>query len=204
MMHEEKLLGLMKPLGGGDPIPLKKKEMTVGRRPSSDIRLDFENISGRHCVLSFINGTWHVRDLGSTNGTKINGQKLNRVQGIMPDDELAIANHLFHIEYEPAAPLMDSQHFLEEEEAIKEGDTHKPTSLMELAGFSESKRPKAKQEPPRVKSDSFAPADREAFPEPDPVDPVEEQTEAQGPSSAPLEDDDFFKLIEEEVRHDRR
>jgi pSer/pThr/pTyr-binding forkhead associated (FHA) protein len=203
-MHDEKLLGLMKPLGGGDPIPLKKKELTIGRRPSSDIRLDFENISGRHCVLSFINGTWHVRDLGSTNGTKINGQKLNRVQGIMPDDELAIANHLFHIDYEPTAPLMDSQQFLEDEEAIREAETHRPTSLMELAGFSEAKRPKPKQEPPRTKSESFAPAAREAFPEPAPEDEVADPSQAPRPDAAPLEDDDFFKLIEDEVRPDRR
>ncbi|MEW4567557.1 FHA domain-containing protein [Tautonia sp. JC769] len=202
-MQDEKLLGLMKPLGGGDPIPLKKKELTIGRRPSSDIRLDFENISGRHCVLSFINGTWHVRDLGSTNGTKINGQKLNRVQGIMPDDELAIANHLFHIDYEPTAPLMDSQQFLEEEAAIREAETHRPTSLMELAGFSESKRPRPKQEPPRPRPESFAPAAMEPFPEPAAEGPAIESPPSQQAGSAPIEDDDFFKLIEDEVRPDR-
>lgn len=203
-MQEGKLLGQMKPLGGGDPIPLKKKELIIGRRPSCDIRLDFEKVSGRHCVLSYINGTWHVRDLGSTNGTKINGQKLSRVQGILPDDELAIANYLFHIDYEPAAPLMDSQQFLGEEEAIRDGDTRKPTSLMELAGFTDSGRPPSSRSRPQD-DDIF-----EFGPEPERPSarssrPPEIPDEPLGPSSTPppADDDDFFKIIEDEVRPSR-
>ncbi|QDV33515.1 FHA domain-containing protein [Tautonia plasticadhaerens] len=201
-MQEGTLLGTMKPVGGGDPIPLKKKEVAIGRRPSSDIRLDFENVSGRHCVLSFINGTWHVRDLGSTNGTKINGQKLSRVQSIMPDDELAIASHLFHIDYEPAAPLVDSQQLLEEEEAIRSGEARKPTSLMELAGFTDDSRPR----PPA------APRASKPRPEPGPPDgpgvqgPEAEPVGDDPPLAAPPaqdQDDDFFKLIEDEVRNKR-
>jgi pSer/pThr/pTyr-binding forkhead associated (FHA) protein len=195
----------MKPVGGGDPIPLRKKEMTIGRRPSSDIRLDFENVSGRHCVLSFINGTWHVRDLASTNGTKINGQKLQRVQAIMPDDELAVASHLFHIDYEPAAPLLDSQQFLEEEEAMQSEDARKPTSLMELAGFAdESSRPRPR---PRPRSqDEPRASHRRAEPEPS-AEPEEAEDDPGGeelPPASPsdsIQDDDFFKLIEDEVRN---
>lgn len=201
-MQEGTLLGTMKPVGGGDPIPLRKKEMSIGRRPSSDIRLDFENVSGRHCVLSFINGTWHVRDLGSTNGTKINGQKLSRVQAIMPDDELAIASHLFHIDYEPAAPLMDSQQLLEEEEAIRSGDVRKPTSLMELAGFSDDARPRPKASPraSRPQTEPGRPAEPEA-PSPE-ANPAEDELPPVSPPNQD-QDDDFFKLIEDEVRDKR-
>ena len=63
MMNPRKSLGVMRPLGGGDEIPLKKEELVLGRRPTCDIRLDFENISGKHCLLKFVGGTWHVRDL---------------------------------------------------------------------------------------------------------------------------------------------
>ena len=69
--------GILQPVGGGDPIPLNKPEITVGRRPSCDIRLDFENVSGKHCMLRLLNGVWHVRDLGSTNGTTVNGSRLS-------------------------------------------------------------------------------------------------------------------------------
>ena len=50
------LLGVMHPVGGGDSIPLIKPEIVIGRRPGADIRLDFENISGKHCKLRFLNG----------------------------------------------------------------------------------------------------------------------------------------------------
>ena len=36
-----KTLGILKPVGGGDPIPLKKAEVIIGRRRSCDINLDF-------------------------------------------------------------------------------------------------------------------------------------------------------------------
>ena len=60
MRPGSEVLGLLQPIGGGDPIPLMKKEIVIGRRPSCDISLDFENISGKHCALKFINGVWSV------------------------------------------------------------------------------------------------------------------------------------------------
>lgn len=126
-------LGVLRPLGGGDPIELKKDELIVGRRPTSDIRLDFENVSGKHCVLRLVKGVWHVRDLGSTNGTTINGQLIAHETGVMPDDEVGIATHHFMIDYDPIAPtsLMDANQVLEEEM----GETRKNRSLLELAGL---------------------------------------------------------------------
>jgi pSer/pThr/pTyr-binding forkhead associated (FHA) protein len=61
------------PVGGGDPIPLLKETLVIGRRESCDICLRFPNVSGRHCELNFEDGIWSIRDLGSTNGTKVNG-----------------------------------------------------------------------------------------------------------------------------------
>ncbi len=98
------IIGILQPVGGGDPIPLTKAEMIVGRRPGCDIRLDYENISGKHCALRFLNGLWMVKDLGSTNGTTVNGSALASEQSLMPDEELGIAGHMFTIEYEAAGP----------------------------------------------------------------------------------------------------
>ncbi|CAN5854879.1 hypothetical protein BH23PLA1_BH23PLA1_13300 [soil metagenome] len=198
-MSEPKLLGVMKPMGGGDPIPLKKPDLVIGRRPSCDIRLDFENVSGKHCALKFINGTWHIRDLGSTNGTTVNGQKISNQHGVLPDDELGVASHLFSIDYEPANPAMESQQILEEEMASER--TRKPKSLMELAGLESDSRP-SQREParptPRPRPDDFPPAApaRQDF-----HDAIPEDFPASTPSRPPdPDDDDFFKLIEEDVK----
>jgi predicted component of type VI protein secretion system len=131
----------MRPLGGGDPIPLNKDELLVGRRKSADVVLDFENVSGKHCQLRMIKGVWHVRDLGSTNGTTVNGHRIASEHGLMPDDELGIAGHLFSIDYDPIAPtsLLDANAILEEEIAATAEDPHQ-RSLMELAGLESEER----------------------------------------------------------------
>ena len=58
------MLGELIPRGGGDPIPLQKTTLLIGRRSSCDIALRFANVSSRHCELELINGYWQVRDLG--------------------------------------------------------------------------------------------------------------------------------------------
>ena len=151
MASQGDLLGLMKPLGGGDPVPLRKFEMTIGRRPSNDICLDFENVSGKHCALKYTNQVWYVRDLGSTNGTTLNGIALTSEHVVMPDDELGIAGHIYQIDYEPGAPssILNKEHVLVYEEIT---DGRKKHSLMELAGLDtdddrRTKRPKARPKP---------------------------------------------------------
>ncbi len=117
MRPRSEILGILQPVGGGDPIPLHKSEMVVGRRPTCDIQLDFENISGKHCMLRLLNGVWNVRDLGSTNGTTVNGSRIATEQSIMPDEEFGVAGHLFTIEYDPAGPeaFLSSRKDMDEE-----------------------------------------------------------------------------------------
>ena len=92
-------VGELVPVGGGDPIPLRRGILTVGRRESCDISLKFPNISGLHCELAYKDaGYWQVRDLGSTNGIKVNGERvLNRA--LRPGDEIAIAKRKYKIQY---------------------------------------------------------------------------------------------------------
>jgi hypothetical protein len=60
-------LGELHPVGGGDPIPLLKPQLLIGRRESADIVLRFANVSGSHCTLWLEGGSWHVRDLKRSN-----------------------------------------------------------------------------------------------------------------------------------------
>ncbi|MBL6713909.1 MAG: FHA domain-containing protein [Pirellulales bacterium] len=95
------MLGELLPVGGGDPIPLLKPQLTVGRRESSDIVLRFPNVSGTHCELVLENGYWSVRDRGSSNGIKVNGTRVSD-QRLEPGDVLSVAKHQFEVVYEPA------------------------------------------------------------------------------------------------------
>ena len=60
------MYGELQPVGGGDPIPLLKPSLVVGRRESSDIVLRFPNVSGTHCELSLVDGDWFVKDPAAT------------------------------------------------------------------------------------------------------------------------------------------
>src|SRR6516225_8966310 len=116
MAHER--TGELVPNGGGDNIPLIRDILSIGRRESCDICLRFPNISGRHCELAFQDGYWILRDLGSTNGVKVNGTKVK--QKILRDgDTIAIANRVFTIQYQMKRGVPNSlQEILEDEENI--------------------------------------------------------------------------------------
>jgi pSer/pThr/pTyr-binding forkhead associated (FHA) protein len=71
------MYGELLPVGGGDPIPLLKTTLVIGRRESADIVLRFPNVSGSHCELCVVEGYWFIKDLGSSNGTKVNGSRIS-------------------------------------------------------------------------------------------------------------------------------
>ena len=94
--------GELQPVGGGDPIPLLKPTLIIGRRESSDIVLRFPNVSGTHCELSLIDGNWVVKDLGSSNGTKVNGTRVSEGR-LAPGDKVSIGRHEYELCYDPAS-----------------------------------------------------------------------------------------------------
>ena len=94
------MYGELLPLGGGDPIPLLKPALLIGRRESADIVLRFPNVSGHHCELSLDGGYWTIKDLRSSNGIKVNGSRVTE-QKLRPGDKLSIAKHDFEIVFDP-------------------------------------------------------------------------------------------------------
>jgi predicted component of type VI protein secretion system len=95
------MYGELIPLGGGDPIPLIKKQLLVGRRESCDIVLRFANVSAHHCQIFVNGGYWYVRDMQSRNGVKVNGIKVQEKR-IDPGDTLSVAKHNYDLDYSPA------------------------------------------------------------------------------------------------------
>jgi predicted component of type VI protein secretion system len=94
------MFGELIPVGGGDPIPLLKKNLLVGRRESCDIVLRFSNVSAHHCQLNLAGGYWYIRDMNSRNGVKVNGVRVTDKR-IDPGDEVCIAKHQYKLQYSP-------------------------------------------------------------------------------------------------------
>ncbi len=123
------LLGELHPCGGGDIIPLTERKLLIGRRSHCDISLKFSNVSSHHCEMEFKDGYWSIRDLGSSNGTKVNGMRID-TKVLMPGDEVMISKHAFNIDYT-----------LDEGSEAPEEESPFALSLLEKAGLEVERRP---------------------------------------------------------------
>jgi predicted component of type VI protein secretion system len=92
------------PLDGSRPISITQDVTVVGRkRGICDVCIDHSSISKLHCVLTKTDGLLFFRDLGSTNGTKVNGQRVIR-GALLPGDELSIASLVYRVHLGPGEP----------------------------------------------------------------------------------------------------
>ena len=90
-------------LNDGPSIWLDKPILLVGRHPECDVQIDSRKISRRHCCIAQVSDYLVVRDLGSTNGVRINGNRV--VEGrLAPGDELTIGSHRYRVSWESVAP----------------------------------------------------------------------------------------------------
>lgn len=140
------MFGELVPLGGGDPIPLLKERLMVGRSDSCDIVLSFPNVSSHHTELEFLGGYWQARNLSSSNGTKVNGERIDE-RFLQPGDTICFAKHCFEVQYTLAANAAPPP--------VRE-DNPFSKSLLERAGLAPrdrgrppSERPSHRPPPPK-------------------------------------------------------
>jgi pSer/pThr/pTyr-binding forkhead associated (FHA) protein len=76
---------------GAKPKPVRLDAgLTVGRAPECDLRLDDTYASSQHARIFGKNRSWYVEDLGSTNGTYVNEQKLAAPAMLQPGDRIRV------------------------------------------------------------------------------------------------------------------
>ena len=83
--------------GEFDDIRVEKPILLVGRNDDCDVVLDSKKVSRFHCCIALVRSRLVVRDLGSTNGIRVNGQRLSECR-LSVGDELAIGNLRFRVE----------------------------------------------------------------------------------------------------------
>ena len=69
-----------------------QSEVILGRDQTCDVKLDHESISAKHAKLRFHHGQWWLEDLESTNGTRLNGDKLTTATVLTSGDEIKFGN----------------------------------------------------------------------------------------------------------------
>ena len=83
-------------LGNGPSIQIDKPILLFGRHEECDVQLNSKKVSRRHCVLAQVNDYLVIRDLGSTNGVRINGERVAEGK-LRPGDELQIGNFKYQV-----------------------------------------------------------------------------------------------------------
>jgi pSer/pThr/pTyr-binding forkhead associated (FHA) protein len=72
-----------------DVFHLDGPRVTVGRGSANDLDLDDPTTSRRHAVLERLAAGWSVKDLGSLNGTYVNGEPVVQPRPLYSGDEIA-------------------------------------------------------------------------------------------------------------------
>lgn len=99
------MLAQLIPDNGGPPITITRGITVVGRSSRfCDLALDDTNVSKMHCILVKTDGLIYMRDLGSTNGTRVNGQRVVR-GALLPGDRISFSGVGFRVYLGPDPQL---------------------------------------------------------------------------------------------------
>lgn len=102
----------LQPLDGSRPVEISRDVSVVGRSPKqADVVLDHASVSKLHCLLARTDGLLFFRDLASTNGTRVNGQKVTR-GALLPGDELSFGRVKFRVFLGPGDTNHDDSEML--------------------------------------------------------------------------------------------
>jgi pSer/pThr/pTyr-binding forkhead associated (FHA) protein len=84
----------------GKVYRLRAAETVLGRKSDCDLVIACADVSRRHCLLTFRDGFLSVEDIGSVNGTYVNGGRIGAKKALRPRDSLEVGQMRFVIEYE--------------------------------------------------------------------------------------------------------
>jgi predicted component of type VI protein secretion system len=78
----------------GVTFPLEGDQLTIGRDSTNGVAINDAEVSRRHARLSFQGGKYVLEDLGSTNGTFVNGQRLGGPVVLKPGDVVSFGEQI--------------------------------------------------------------------------------------------------------------
>jgi predicted component of type VI protein secretion system len=150
----------------GETIQVSAGKLLVGRAPDCDVHAKSEFVSGHHCLFLLDEQTFRIRDLGSKNGTLVNGRRIGTIPvNLAHDDIVSIGDIYFLVDLKHAtAATAPGQ--------SQTGSPALPSALQGTAVFSgdtvQAKRSDQTQAKPETASLPPVPASSD----PDPVPPT--------------------------------
>jgi predicted component of type VI protein secretion system len=126
-------LVLFKIDGTQKAVPLPSTSSVIGRRHDCDLQIALKEVSKRHCQITMDNSSLRVRDLGSTNGTFVNNERIDETD-VRAGDYIRIGPLTFQIQIDGDPEEASAPSYAEEPAAPAAGEpTGEPgDSFLEL------------------------------------------------------------------------
>src|SRR4051812_11604695 len=87
--------------GRRNVFTLTSPRAVIGRAHGTTVRIPSSEVSRQHCRLTVEGGLVHVVDLGSVNGTFLNGERVTSLSVVAPGDRLDVGPVVFTVDYTP-------------------------------------------------------------------------------------------------------
>lgn len=174
--------------GNVQEIPMDRPTITIGRKPGNDLHFNRPEISGTHASFTLEDGQYYVTDLGSTNGTLLNGAQLLARQkyALQHKDVVTVAPYTitFLMEVETSETIVEMPGSIPEEPRVRSGTIVDPHARIST-GTEENLKEDIEKEMAEMQAPPPPPAPA-PDPKPEPAQPpAEESAPAPAPESAP-------------------
>ncbi|HXY34195.1 MAG TPA: FHA domain-containing protein [Planctomycetaceae bacterium] len=128
------------PVDGGASFTITRDVTVVGRsRELCELAIQQVSVSKLQCLIAKTDGLLFIRDLASTNGTKVNGQRVTR-GALLPGDELAFASVKYRVHLGPSVPGEEEEEVVGvDEETVEINTQDRPEEDFEPADSAHSK-----------------------------------------------------------------
>ena len=109
MAAVDAVLVLIRQDGRTQDVPLKHDRQIVGRHTDCQIRVPIAAVSRHHCEIAVYDSSVTVKDLGSSNGTHVNGRRIDEETPLSAGDVLLIGTLLFVVRLNGQPAKVDAQ-----------------------------------------------------------------------------------------------
>jgi len=137
-----------------------KQEAILGRDPNNDVSISDPEVSRRHARFIYQNENYLIEDLGSTNGTFLNGNRLSSPQQLRPGDVITFGESIIVVfenaSYDPDATVVSSQ-------PVQAGRAAYPQQAPVPQPYKSAPEPASAYPPPPMPRES-QPAKKRGFP----------------------------------------
>lgn len=148
----ELILVRVKETGESMDLPIRRPKTIVGRKDTCDIRIPSADVSREHLAIEVSGDSARLTDLGSSNGTYVNQERVSGIVDLSPGDLLAVGSYVFVVQIggEPAVidPILSYEDGRPPARPERTPESRRPESAAAASPGPGGPRPPARDDEP--------------------------------------------------------